>query len=497
MEGHSPTVRIVTLGCAKNEADSARMRELLEEAGFDVLPDPPRGPQGANIAPIDADDLPNAFVVNTCSFIAEATQESIDAILDIAGIRDFSERNCRIVVCGCMPSRYGEELTVELPEVDAFVDVSSESEIAEVLSDLLGLAGGVESAALNTAATSDAAELAQPWAYVKISDGCSRFCAYCTIPRIRGPYASRPASEILSEIDSLDAEGVREVILIGQDTGIWGADLRDRPQAYAPLAAPTLPDLLDRIASDHPDMWVRVMYLQPQGIDDRLLSTMASRPNICPYLDVPLQHCDPDVLHEMNRSGSPGEYLEMISRIREALGECTVRTTFISGFPGETEKQAETLERFLDEADMDFVGVFEYSREDGTPAAARKDQVPHEVVARRAQALRDIADEHGFSRAMSHADKCYDVLVCGVDADEDPFEDASRGPMTWVWGRTMLQAPDVDSTVVFAAPPGSVGDVVKVRITGAVGYDLEGELVNWSAQAASGPNGRRRPTSSP
>ncbi len=467
------SVRIITLGCAKNEVDSEKMRETLRAAGFDVLSDSPREPQGASIAPIDPDCPPDAVVINTCSFITDATQESIDTILNVAGIRDESSwrtghtsRGFALVVCGCMPSRYGEELKAELPEVDAFLNVSEESRIADVVSELVG--------SPTSSPMDEAVETSQPWAYVKISDGCSRFCAYCTIPRIRGPYASRTAREILSEIDSLASRGVKEVVLIGQDTGIWGTDFCDDPASFEPLERPSLARLMDRIATDHPKMWIRVMYLQPQGVDDELLDVISSHSNICDYLDIPLQHCDPNVLREMNRSGSTEEYLALIERVREKLGECTVRTTFISGFPGETDEQAAELERFVDEAEFDFAGVFEYSREDGTEAGARDDQVPEDVAAMRAQRVRDIAEEHGFLSAAAKVGREYKVLVCGFEDEWDEPDDDGK---CRVWGRTMLQAPDVDSVVSLRVSPEAIGGIVRVRITGTSGYDLEGELL--------------------
>ena len=464
-----PTVRFITLGCAKNEADTDAMRARVLEAGFAIAGDEPA----------------DVIVINTCSFITDATQESVDTILELVDERlaasDGEGRavvlaSAKIVVTGCMPSRYGSELSQEIPEVDLFLPIKEQPRIAEVVAELVGEPAGNSSCAQRVFRTADA-----PFAYVKISDGCSRFCSFCTIPFIRGPYASRSASDIVDEIAFLVAGGVREIILIGQDTGIWGTDL-DSPELYAPLAQPTLAELLDYVSALFPDTWIRVMYLQPEGINSRLLSVMAAHSNICNYLDIPLQHANAKVISEMNRTGDGSSYLATVRRIRESFDDIMVRTTLIAGFPGETEGEFDELLDFVEEAEFDFAGVFGYSQEEGTVAGDRGDQVDDEEIANRAQILTDTAERIGFARIRRRIGSICEVLVCGiVDDDELEFEgtlgarkSADDGQHSRKWGRAFFQAPDVDGIITFDAADCSVGDILAVEIVDSAGYDLEG-----------------------
>ena len=464
-----PTVRIVTLGCAKNEADSDAMRARLLEAGFAVSDD----------APTDV------VIINTCSFITDATQESVDTILELVEERLAAAdggsdaavlASAKIVVTGCMPSRYGAELSQEIPEVDLFLPLKEQPRIAEVVAELVGAPVRSDESEQSVYRTSD-----EPYAYVKISDGCSRFCSFCTIPFIRGPYASRSATEIVDEIAFLVEGGVREIILIGQDTGIWGTDF-ENPGFYAPLSQPTLADLLDHIALLFPNTWIRVMYLQPEGINDRLLSVMAAHGNICNYLDIPLQHANAKVISEMNRTGDGSEYLATVGHIRESFDDIMVRTTLIAGFPGESEEEFDELLDFVEEASFDFAGVFGYSQEEGTVAGDRADQLDDDEIANRAQALTDAAERIGFTRIRRRIGSLCEVLICGVvDEDElgqdcalDSCKSADDGQFVRMWGRAFFQAPDVDGIITFDAADCRVGDIVTVEIVDSVGYDLEG-----------------------
>ncbi|MGI6217168.1 MAG: 30S ribosomal protein S12 methylthiotransferase RimO [Coriobacteriales bacterium] len=520
----SPLVRFITMGCAKNEVDTDNMCAALEASGFSVE----KAPAVGDFDPFESD--PDVVVVNTCSFITEATQESVDAVLavvagreDLAEASDGNYEGPAIVVTGCMPSRYGKDLAEQIPEVDAFVNVKDETGIVEVVCDVVsrrrgslaeeaegsagyranaepaGLAGpeGTQGDAsvrdgAGAPGHSDADTFGgmdagiksrtgdqQPFAYVKISDGCNRMCSFCTIPFIRGRYESRPPQEIISEVGYLVSRGVREIVLIGQDTGVWGDDLSSSESF--PLPSPTLANLMGYLAEKFPTTWFRVMYLQPERVSDELLITMRDHENICNYLDVPLQHCSAEVIANMNRKGSGPEYLKMLEHARETVPGITLRTTMISGFPGETDEQAAELVEFLDEADFDFAGVFVYSREDGTVAGNRTDQVPEEVALERAQEARDMAEACGERRAFERVGKVYDVLVCGFDEDADVESDLGDDqqdgePNANAWGRAMFQAPDVDSVITFSAPRSSLGEIVPVKITGAIGYDLEGEI---------------------
>ena len=437
-------IAFVTLGCAKNEVDSERMQARLRAAGFELTDDP----EGSD-----------AIIINTCSFITEATEEAIAAILEVAELEHFSRGSGRIIVAGCMPSRYGEDLAAELPEVSAFVPCAREENIVSVVFEVLGLpadelAGVGEPAFLRTTESS--------WAYVKIADGCGRRCSYCTIPLIRGEYQSETPERIVAEITGLVDSGVREIILIAQDTGIWGQDLRSNSEIK------NLSDLLVYLARRFPATWFRVMYLQPGGITDELLDTMASYDNICNYLDIPLQHASAKILREMNRSGCIEEHLSLLARIREKLPDAVLRTTVITGFPGESDKDADELEAFIAAAEFDYVGIFAYSQEDGTEAGRRDDQVPDAIRLARMQRLRDLADSIGFSKVARRIQTTEEVLVTGYEEDssDDPYP---------VLGRTKRQAPEVDGMTHL--DQGRIGELLSATMIDAYCYELDGRRI--------------------
>jgi ribosomal protein S12 methylthiotransferase len=424
-------VAFVTLGCPKNEVDSDRMAASLT-GSFDLVAD------------IDAAD---AVVVNTCAFIREATEESIAVILDVAGEWKAASSGRRLVVTGCMPSRYGDELAASMPEVDAFVPVTDETGLVRVLCELLGRPA--------PAAPPAPARLAPgPSAYLQISDGCHRSCTFCVIPRIRGDYHSRPSAEILAEARSLVAAGARELILIGQDTSSWGRDLPDRP---------VLAGLVRELASVDGLAWLRLMYVQPDEITVDLLEAIASSPVVCRYLDMPLQHASRDVLTRMGRRGDAGEYLRLIGVVRDLLPGASLRTTLISGFPGETPADARRLVDFVRKAGIDYVGVFPYSQEEGTKAAVMKDQVSTRTRVARAQRLRDEADAIGFERVAGLVGSTLEVLVEGIDEEGTTV------------GRHRGQAPEIDGVVLLdrcLAP----GTIVNAVVTDSLGYDLIAEV---------------------
>jgi ribosomal protein S12 methylthiotransferase len=429
-------VAFVTLGCPKNEVDTDRMRASLG-ASFDVV----AGLEDADVA-----------VVNTCSFIREATEESIGSILQLA--QDWkSVRDGRwLVVTGCMPSRYGETLASELPEVDAFVPVTGERTLREVIARLTGVSAGGKAAAPLFSRTASG-----PSAYLQISDGCHRRCAFCTIPAIRGPYRSHPLDVILAEARFLVENGTRELVLVGQDISAYGRDLGED--------APSLSDVVRSVARVEGLAWVRLMYVQPDGITPELLETMATEPAVCHYLDMPLQHASAPVLHRMGRLGSGEEYLRLVGIVRGFMPDVCLRTTLIAGFPGETRQDARRLEDFVRNARLDYVGVFPFSPEDGTPAAAMPDQVPFRTRRARTQRLRDIADEVGFEKAAAYVGATLEVLV---DIPDDPEE----GPVA----RHRGQAPEVDGAVLLDRPL-PAGSIARVHVVDTLGYDLVGEVL--------------------
>ncbi|MBR2683423.1 MAG: MiaB/RimO family radical SAM methylthiotransferase, partial [Atopobiaceae bacterium] len=340
-------VLYVTLGCAKNEVDTDRMRALLSAAGFS---------EAFEVNEADA------IIINTCSFLASATSESVETTLELADAVAGGVRTRPIIMCGCVPSRYGDELASELPEVAAFVRADEEDGIVRVVRSVLGM-DEMSQSCQGPLRTVEGAS-----AYIKISDGCNRFCTFCAIPYIRGRYYSRPFEEIAEEVKALVEGGVREFVLIGQDTGIWGSDFEE-PK--------TLAWLLRQVAALVRDVhgWVRALYLQPEGMTDELVATIRDTPEVLPYIDIPIQHCSARILKAMNRSGSVEELRELFDRLRTEIPGMVLRTTAMAGFPGETDEEADELYDFVCEQEFDYTSVFAFSPEEGTRAARMADQV--------------------------------------------------------------------------------------------------------------------------
>ena len=432
---------LVTLGCAKNEVDSDRMRALLVSAGLEET---------------DSAEEADVAIVNTCSFLASATEESVEATLELAEAASEGVRSLPIVMCGCVPSRYGDALADELPEVAAFVRAEDEDGIVGVVSEVLVVSaeeGGEASGPLRTVEGASA--------YVKISEGCDRFCTFCAIPYIRGRYRSRPASEIVAEVTALMKGGVREVVLIGQDTGVWGSDLGE---------GQTLAVLLGEVAAAVRPYggWVRVLYLQPEGMTDALVAAIRDTPEVLPYIDIPIQHCSERVLKAMGRSGSPEELRALFSRLRTEIPGMVLRTTGMAGFPGETDEEADELYDFIAEEGFDYCSVFAYSQEEGTRAAAMEDQVDEAIKLERTQRLVDLTEQLGFAATAAHVGERVRVIVDGV-------EEGENGPE--LIGHAWFQAPDSDGAVHIPFGEASVGDVVTVDLVDSFCYELVGELV--------------------
>ncbi len=427
---------IITLGCAKNEVDSAHMKSRILEAGYRFVEDPEQA---------------DAVIVNTCSFIQSATEESIEAIFELADLESVASGDAHLVVAGCMPARYGADLETELSEVRAFVPCSREDDIAQVL-DGLFFAGGIDAA---PACTREEVHADQDgvFAYVKISDGCDRWCSYCTIPIIRGPYHSYSYETIRTQVHAHADSGKSEIILIAQDTGRWGKDFEE-PQSLAWL--------LECLAQEFEQVWFRVLYLEPEGVTDELLDVMVRHSNICNYLDIPLQHVDADILKSMNRSGSREKFEALLDRITQRVPDITLRTTLIVGFPGETEEQFDDLCDFVESSPFSYIGAFAYSREEGTRAYAMSDQVDEDDKVERLQQIRDIADAVCSARVAQRVGMQFPVLVEGGEEDGQ------------LYGRTQAQAPDVDGVTYLNA--GTPGDFVNASIIDTLMYEMEGEV---------------------
>ena len=441
-------ILFVTLGCAKNEVDTDRMRALLFAQGFSEVNTP---------------DEADIVLINTCSFLASATEESIETTLQIAEGTSHGVRSLPIVMCGCVPSRYGSKLPEELPEVAAFVRADEEDGIVDVVSEVLGIERTPQSviAAHGMLRTVEGAS-----AYVKISDGCDRFCAFCAIPYIRGHYQSRPADEILSEVSSLMEGGVREIILIGQDTGIWGNDIAETNTGEVPTLAWLMRQVVQVVRPYNG--WVRVLYLQPEGMTDELISTIRDTPECLPYIDIPIQHCSERVLARMGRSGSASELRSLFDRLRREIPGMVLRTTGMCGFPGETEEESDELYDFIQEQEFDYTSVFTYSPEEGTAGASMPNQVPDEIKMERTQRLIDLVEELGFAGTARHVGERCEVIIDGVEDTDEGFE---------LIGHAWFQAPDCDGAVHIANGEARVGDIVLCDLVDSFCYEIIGEIV--------------------
>ncbi|MBW6468544.1 MAG: 30S ribosomal protein S12 methylthiotransferase RimO [Coriobacteriia bacterium] len=430
--GNAPAIAFITLGCPKNEVDSDRMRASVVASEYRFA--------------ADLDDA-DVVVLNTCGFITDAVEESVGAALELAEWRD-ERPGRRLVVAGCMVSRYGDDLAAAMPEVDAFVPVTDEPALLGVLQHLTGVSPGA-AAPPGTRTGGGVSE------YLQVSDGCFRACAYCTIPVIRGPYRSRSLEALTSEATGLLSAGARELVLIGQDTSSWGRDLADSRD---------ITDVLRALAPLDGLAWLRLMYVQPDTITRQLIETMATLEPVRHYLDMPLQHASARVLRDMYRSGSGDSFLGLIERLRDAMPDIVLRSTFIAGYPGESEAEFEELLDFIGQAGLDYVGIFPYSPEEGTDAAGLPGQIPEAERFERANRVREVADEVSIARTARLIGTTLDVLSEGEDPDGVSI------------GRWSGQAPEVDGYVMLDRPV-EPGRIAAVRIDTSYGYDLEGEVL--------------------
>ena len=369
-------------------------------------------------------------------------------------------RNAPIVMCGCVPSRYGSDLPNELPEVAAFVRTDEEDGIVAVVDEVTGTVRSGTAMLPSIKRTVEGTV-----AYLKISDGCDRFCSFCAIPYIRGRYHSRSAVSILEEAKSLVAGGVRELVLIGQDTGIWGEDFDQTVEGPHTLAE-LLIELAEAVRPE--SVWIRVLYLQPEGMTDELIATIRDTPEVLPYIDIPVQHCCERVLSAMNRSGSEEELEALFARLRREIPDMVIRTTYLTAFPGETEDEVDAMLDFMDRVGFDYTSVFPYSPEEGTRACEMPDQIDETTKVERTQRAIDLAESLGFAATASHVGETSLVIVDGVEEGED-------GPE--LIGHAWFQAPDCDGAVHLDITDATVGDVLNVRFVDSFCYELVGEVV--------------------
>lgn len=435
----------ITLGCAKNEVDTDRMRALLDAADYQE---------------VDSAEDADVVIINTCSFLASATSESIETTLALAEEVKEGVRGARIIMCGCVPSRYGDQLPQELPEVSAFVRADEEDGIVAVVDEVLGVQREAPSFIPDIKRTVEGSV-----AYIKISDGCDRFCSFCAIPYIRGRYHSRPAERIIAEARELVAGGVKEIVLIGQDTGIWGSDFKDIQCGPSNLAE-LLVELAEALRPNR--VWIRVLYLQPEGMTDELISVIRDTPEVLPYIDIPVQHCNERVLKAMHRSGSEKQLDELFARLRSEIPGMVIRTTSLVGFPGETDEEAEQMLSFMDRNAFDYTSVFPYSREEGTHAAKMDDQVDESIKLERTQKALDLAEALGFAATALHVGETAEVIIDGIEGNDGYSE---------FIGHAWFQAPDSDGAVHLDIEEACIGDVVMVEFTDSFCYELIGHVV--------------------
>lgn len=437
-------VGMVSLGCAKNQVDGEMLMAALKQGGFEL---------------VDDAALADIAIVNTCGFIESAKKESIEEILELAALKKEG-RIKKLVVTGCLAERYQQEIHKELPEVDAVLGIGANGGVADYLKQMMA-DGFVESFPdKSKMPLCGARELFTPsWsAYLKIAEGCDNRCTYCAIPMIRGGYRSRTMESIEEEARALTANGAKELVLIAQDTTRYGIDL------YGEFS---LAKLLKRLCKIDGIQWLRVLYCYPDSITDELLDVMAEEEKIVKYIDLPLQHASGKVLRAMNRRGDRESLTALLQKIREKIPGVILRTTLITGFPGETEEDFTELAEFVKEIKFDRLGCFAYSQEEGTPAAELPNQLDEEIKEHRAELIMDTQTRIMEQKGQEHLGKTLTVLTEGFD----------RYAECW-FGRSCMDAPDIDGKVFFAAEQKPVlGTFVQVRIDDCVDCDLFGERV--------------------
>lgn len=432
-------VSLVSLGCPKNLVDSEGALGEIVQAGHEIIIDQGRA---------------DVIMVNTCGFVESAREESIEAILDALEYKDTGV--CKaVIVMGCLSQRYASELAAQMPEVDAFLGVSHAGKIVQTIESALAgkkLVDAPEPSGQWCEHT-PRVQSTPPWtAYLKVSDGCDNRCAYCAIPDIRGNFRSRPEQYIIEEANRLADNGVKEVVLVGQDLTQYGADM-GKPNS--------LPGLLEKLNGVDGLHWVRLLYCYPSKVTPELIETIASCEKVVKYMDMPLQHGDDGILRAMNRKGSVEQYLQVIDDLRSRVPDMALRSTFIAGFPGETDEAFESLIEFVRRIQFDRVGVFAYSREEGTPAYSMKPRVSRKVAAARVKRLMELQQDISFEKNHSLIGKKLEVLVEGR-TDDGAF------------GRSYRDAPEIDGLVYIRGGSAQPGEFVNVEITEASEYDLVG-----------------------
>ena len=435
----------VSLGCDKNLVDSEYMLGMIRDAGYTI---------------IDDETQADVIVINTCCFINDAKEESINTILEMAEYKKTGHAKA-LIVTGCLAQRYRSEIEEEIPEVDAILGTNSYDNIVSAVKEVMA---GKHYTNLNsleglpTLHTKRCVTTGGHYAHLKIAEGCNKRCTYCIIPKIRGEYRSIPIEELVASAKDLAAQGVKELILVAQETTLYGIDLYGEKSLYR---------LLDELNKIDGIYWIRILYCYPEEIDDNLIQVMKEEPKICHYLDLPIQHASDAILKRMGRRTSKAQLVEIIEKLRKEIPDISLRTTLITGFPGETQEQHEELKDFVDEMEFDRLGVFTYSPEEDTPAATMTEQIPEEVKEDRQAELMELQQEIAFDLAEDMVGREVLVMIEGKVADENAYV-----------GRTYKDAPNVDGLIFINTDEELMsGDFARVRVTGALEYDLIGELI--------------------
>lgn len=439
-------ILFISLGCDKNLVDSEVMLGLLASRGYEMIDDE----QEADI-----------IVVNTCCFIHDAKQESVDNILEMAEYKKTGKLKA-LIVTGCLAERYRQEIIDEIPEVDAVLGTTAYDKILDAVDEALEGKHFLEMEdlqALPVVNTKRQITTGGHFAYMKIAEGCDKHCTYCIIPKIRGTYRSVPMEQLIKEAEELAAQGVKELILVAQETTLYGKDL---------YGEKSLHKLLKELCKVSGIQWIRILYCYPEEITDELIQVIKEEPKICHYLDLPIQHANDEILKRMGRRTSKQELIDIVTKLRKEIPDICLRTTLITGFPGETEEQHQELVEFVDEMEFDRLGVFTYSPEEDTPAATMPDQIEEEVKLERQAELMELQQEIAFDTAENMIGREMFVMIEGKIADEPAYV-----------GRTYRDAPKVDGLIfVETGELLMSGDFAKVTVTGAEEYDLIGGLTN-------------------
>ncbi len=440
----SVRVGLVSLGCTKNQVDAERMLYKIREAGYQLVSD-------AALADI--------AIINTCGFIESAKQEAIETIFEFAALKNEG-RIKKIVITGCLAERYRQEVAELIPEADAVVGIGCNDDIVSVLEKIMAgeavqAYGEKEKLSLTGGRVQTTLSFTS---YLKIAEGCGNCCSYCAIPSIRGKFRSVPMEKLLDEAKELVLGGVRELIVIAQDTTRYGIDLYGEYK---------LPELLKKLCGIEELKWIRVLYCYPERVTDELLDVMASEEKIVKYMDLPIQHCDGEILKKMNRSGDEASLRALIKKIREKVPGITLRTTLITGFPGETEEQFGRLAEFVEDIKFDRLGCFAFSPEEGTPAAEMEDQLEEDVKERRAEVIMDQQMIIAVKKNKALVGETIEIVIEGFDRYGDCY-----------FGRSAADAPEIDGKIFFTSGGKRQvpGKFVKVKITDMLDYDLIGEL---------------------